>query len=103
MWISNKIERRSTDAPWSCRKLDPPNIPWSHSIQERRLPSDSMVVTFHERISTSRASSDSFHTEKITTIHRLRMKNRKYTYAISRVREHELNVLQMILAVMPTQ
>ena len=51
-----------------------------------------MVVKFHERISTSRASSDSFHTEKITTIRRLRMKNRKYTYAISRVREHELNV-----------
>ena len=42
-----------------------------------------------------------FTRKKITTIHRLRMKNRKYTYAISRVREHELNVLQMILAAMP--
>lgn len=39
MWISDKIERRSTDTSWSCRKLNPPNIPWSHSIQERRLPS----------------------------------------------------------------
>lgn len=63
----------------------------------------SMVLTFHESMSTSRASSNSFHTEKITTIHGLRMKNRKYTYAISRVREHELNVLQMILAAMPAQ